>query len=295
MYTFALMFMQGVLSHMEQFNSDALTATNNSTNTTGSNLQAAVTAQLLQRHYSSLPRTMLSLLGAISGGDGWVAIADPIIALGPVYTACFFFYFCLGLYVLLNVMTGAFVSVALQSAELNREIAMDSDLVREGRIYSQMFDLFLDADWDGDGVMSSSDFSAFCHDERVRAFLLSLGLQPENVEKSFHLLSNTSASEHVHVNDFVNGCLKLRGGAKKIDVALLQEQNLICLRCCGSLQTWPPITWKSSYQRRRMSRRRIDRGLTEGFLSRDLAFCGKADSLLAQKGPPVCAVFGLCI
>merc|ERR1712232_62985 len=124
----------------------------------------------------------------------------------------------------LNVLTGIFVHVAMQSSLLNREIATDEALANRESIVKEIIELFLDADKDGSGSLSWTEFDEFIQDEKIKAFFMSLELDISSCSKIFTLL-DASGDGTLEAHEFVEGCIELRGMARKVDITLLQREN----------------------------------------------------------------------
>merc|ERR1712232_266251 len=124
----------------------------------------------------------------------------------------------------LNVLTGIFVHVAMQSSVMNREIAIDEAISNRDSIVKEVIELFLEADTDGSGALSWSEFEEFIQDEKVKAFFMSLELDISSCSRIFHLL-DSSGDNALDAHEFVEGCIDLRGMARRVDITLLQREN----------------------------------------------------------------------
>merc|ERR1712066_605385 len=83
---------------------------------------------------------------------------------------------------------------------------------------------FVDADGDGSATITAQEFEIHLRDERVRAHLSSVGLKIHEALGLFKLL-DTDNSGQIAIEEFVVGCMRLKGGAKSIDLATLMYEN----------------------------------------------------------------------
>merc|ERR1712032_1073255 len=79
-------------------------------------------------------------------------------------------------------------------------------------------------DKDGSGDVSSNEFMKMLDDENMRVYLNSLGIQASEAQGLFDLL-DCDDSGSVSIDEFITGCLRLKGEARSVDVATLMYEN----------------------------------------------------------------------
>jgi hypothetical protein len=211
LYIWGLTFMQGVTSYLA----------NRHDSTTGF---VAESAYLLELHYGSLEKTIWTLVSAVTGGVDWNDVSKPLEVTYGYYKYYFLFYVLFMIMCLLNVLTGIFVNVAMQATSMNREIAIDEAIQNRDSIVKEVVELFVEADVDGSGSLSFSEFETFMQDEKIKAFFMALELDMSSCSRIFHLL-DASEDGKLEAHEFVEGCIELRGFARKVDITLLQREN----------------------------------------------------------------------
>merc|ERR1719316_2340554 len=72
-------------------------------------------------------------------------------------------------------------------------------------------------------------------DDRVKAYFKVLDLNIDEAEQLFVLLDPLKTGE-VSIDDFVKGCVRMKGGAKSVDVQTLLWQNKAILDVLSRLQ-----------------------------------------------------------
>lgn len=84
--------------------------------------------------------------------------------------------------------------------------------------------VFREFDQNGNGAISWTEFQIALEDQRMHAFLSSLDLDISDAIGLFSVLDSdgTGAIEH---SEFLLGCLRLRGGAKAVDMVRVQMEQ----------------------------------------------------------------------
>merc|ERR1712048_777859 len=77
--------------------------------------------------------------------------------------------------------------------------------------------LFNDMDQDGAGTIGLEQIQALLEDPRVQGYFTALGLDPNDTERLFKLIDDDGSGD-VDVTEFLEGCLRLKGQARSIDV-----------------------------------------------------------------------------
>lgn len=177
---------------------------------------------ILNQYFGSLLRTILSLFQAMSGGIDWDSLADPLIreihpALGFAFTA----YIAFAILALLNVVTGVFVQTALQSARDEEDAFLTDQII-------SLFHMRANAELAGLGksaqTLTSDEVEEVLANqgEAVKEWR-AIDLKPEEAKYLFNLLDIERKGE-VDFEEFLSGCLRLKGSAKSIDMlAVMQE------------------------------------------------------------------------
>merc|ERR1711870_210655 len=87
--------------------------------------------------------------------------------------------------------------------------------------------LFAEMDQDGRGTIGLEDVNAYLQDPRVQGFFTALGLDTSDTKRLFKLIDDDGSGD-VDANEFLEGCFRLKGEAKSIDVcAILHHLHLV--------------------------------------------------------------------
>jgi hypothetical protein len=158
------------------------------------------TLDLLEQHWGSITTSVFSLLMAISGGDDWRNLVDPLESYS-MYTTCavvFSCYIAFATLVMLNLVTGVFVEGA------HRIIKMDKDS-ELAKIAARQFARW---DLDVDGELTFEEFVEKTADGGLEDFFKVLGLTLQDAEAIFHFF-DTDDSGTITVKEFLSATLQL--------------------------------------------------------------------------------------
>jgi hypothetical protein len=221
LYIFGLMFMGGVKSYLTTAHADKQ--------------REDEIVERMKELYGTVPRTTWTLIAAVSGGYDWMDVAEPILEVGWLYKCYFLFYILFVTVGLLNVLTGTFVNAALQSAAMNREIALEEAISKRDSIVKEVIDLFLEADIDGSGSLTWDEFEDFIQDTKIKGFFMALELDMSSAGTIFNLLDE-SGDGALDAQEFVQGCIALRGFARKVDISQLAKNQKMLLEKVSNLE-----------------------------------------------------------
>jgi len=203
MYSFAILFLSGVLEYLE--------------NTSNPDMSVV-------ESFSNLPRALLALFMAIAGGVDWQDVIFPLFQIGSFYGITFFFYIFFVTFGVLNVVTSMFVDSAFQVSQRDRETVVQSQLSRDYEYVSNIKEFFLQADTDNSGSLSWEEFNSYLSDPKVQAYFTALELDVTQARALFKLM-DVDGTNAVEITEFIDGCTRLRGSAKSIDVNMLLYEN----------------------------------------------------------------------
>jgi voltage-gated sodium channel len=174
--------------------------------------QDELEAKATREKWGTISSSVLSLFQAITGGDDWnqflvVFEGDSAHVLN---TLVFSVYIAFATLVMLNLVTGVFVEGA------QRIIKEDKDM----ELVKIMYKLFNTADQDHSASISWEEFQEHVEDRGMDEYFKAVDLSSKDAEQLFRLL-DSDGSGAISIEEFVRGCLRLRGPARSIDMASL--------------------------------------------------------------------------
>mmetsp|Transcript_66440 Transcript_66440/g.155779 ORF Transcript_66440/g.155779 Transcript_66440/m.155779 type:complete len:610 (+) Transcript_66440:90-1919(+) len=212
--------------------------------------------------FGSLPVTMLSLWCAISGGNDWMVYAEALMVMDRdnsyVYVAVFLFYTAFCVVGLFNVVTGVFVDSAVCCRTEDEVLQSYMDDLKHTTAEIKKF--FETADSDGSGTLSYREFCGHLRNPTVKAFFHGLDIDPEEASIIFRILDDDKNDE-ILIEEFINGTMKLKGHATKLEMITLMYDNT---RQSMKLDSLCEFLEQEFQELRRVSRPCSGQGLPQG-------------------------------
>lgn len=181
----------------------------------------------IEKWFGGLFRTMLTLIECIFGGVGWEQVVGPLVTdISPWLGVAFVMYVTIAIVALLNLVTGLFVEKVTQTVRDGR----DNDLAQS------ICDLFI-KDIEQDQELNGEEFAEKMKSQAMRDFFREIEVDFSDA-MDFFMLMDTNNSGTVSAEEIVNGCLRLRGPAKSLDMAILVRavdniENKLSELICG--------------------------------------------------------------
>lgn len=174
--------------------------------------------------YGSLFTSMFTLYAAILGGISWYETVMPLHEISIIYTMLFVGYIFFVSLAVMNVITGVFCSSAIEAAQRDHETMMHNVMTSKAAHLDKIKELFCVMDDDGSGGMTFAELEEKLSQEEVVTFFEALELDVSDVFTFFRLLDE-DGGQVVEISEFLDGCLRLRGNAKALDLAKLQHEH----------------------------------------------------------------------
>jgi len=178
-------------------------------------------------HFNSLPQAMLSLFMSFTGGVDWWLFQETFLNISFVYGFIFLVFMVFATLSVMNVITSVFVSDAIDFAHQDDEIRMRGELQDSRLRWRTLKNIFVKMDTAGTGRLTMQDFIAHMEREEVRSLLSYFTLDITDAVAFFRLL-DVDMNGSVDIEEFVMGCLRLRGTSNRIDMEIsVQETKTI--------------------------------------------------------------------
>jgi hypothetical protein len=179
--------------------------------------------ELLCFQFGTIDKAFLSLFMSMSGGNDWSAYYETLVVLPPWYRFGFLMFIIFCLFAVVNIVTGVFVESALQSNVKDRDIVVHEELQTKKQYLQAMQEIFEEMDEDGKGTISLCEFEDKLQDERVIAYFNVLKLDVSDAVILFQLLDGDQSDE-VGIDEFLEGCYKLQGESRSLDMKIMQYE-----------------------------------------------------------------------
>eukprot|EP00928_Gymnodinium_smaydae_P045107 TRINITY_DN30112_c0_g1_i1.p1 TRINITY_DN30112_c0_g1~~TRINITY_DN30112_c0_g1_i1.p1 ORF type:complete len:554 (+),score=130.99 TRINITY_DN30112_c0_g1_i1:59-1720(+) len=188
----------------------------------------------LDRFFGTLARSSNTLVQITFNGASWGPHFESLALLSWFYRGVFLSYVLFMSLAMLNVITGVFVGTAIQGAYEDVDTIIQDEIKDQDSASNKLKQIFREADANGSGALELDAFQSYIKDHRVKAYLSSLGLTINEARNFFKLL-DAEGNGLVNSEDFIIGCLKLKGPASCLDVHSLMHENKRMLRGVASM------------------------------------------------------------
>jgi hypothetical protein len=179
--------------------------------------------QDLLLYFGTLGRAFVHLYMAITGGNDWSVYYFALEPTPYFNRLLFLVFITFGVAAVMNIVTGIFVQTAFDSNFNDKEIVVAEEMEAKRQYLCHMKELFDEMDEDETGFINLDEFERRLDDERLVAYFNRLKLDVTDARKLFSLLDYDSSNE-VSVTEFLNGCYKLQGESRSLDVKIMQAE-----------------------------------------------------------------------
>lgn len=163
--------------------------------------------------FGSLPRTSLTLLECIIGGLDWDhALRLLLDGVGIFAVIPFIFYISFSVFVILNVIMGVFIDKAIKVAQEETELEIAVGIT--GAFLGEQVYTGEDISW--------AVFEQKLSEPELQACFALLNISITDARCLFELI-DTDKSGSVDAKEIVEGCLRLKGNAKALDMSLMLQ------------------------------------------------------------------------
>eukprot|EP00931_Biecheleriopsis_adriatica_P073307 TRINITY_DN47618_c0_g1_i1.p1 TRINITY_DN47618_c0_g1~~TRINITY_DN47618_c0_g1_i1.p1 ORF type:complete len:651 (-),score=115.72 TRINITY_DN47618_c0_g1_i1:8-1918(-) len=214
-YTFGVAFTQAISDHCRD---EAAAATGDE------DALPKCGSEDINQQWLSLPRSMLTLFKTATNGIAWQDVTNPLSTVSLFLVLVFIMYFAFTFFAVLNVVTGVFCHTAIESANSDKDIAIRVQLANHKNYVKAIKGMFQDMDVDGSNSITIDEFERTLSDASMKAYLASIEVDTVDAWTLFSLIDR-DMSGCIDLDEFVTGCLNLRGPAKALHIAKMSYEN----------------------------------------------------------------------
>ncbi|CAK0871018.1 unnamed protein product [Prorocentrum cordatum] len=177
-----------------------------------------VNEDTLLGEWGSLDVSMYTLFQAISGGVSWREPATPLQGISILPTSLFTSYIAFVYFAVLNVVTGVFVSSAVETTQRNPDLVAKSIIDNRRACAEKLQQLFGAIDDDNSGLITMDELELIAGDDLMKAYFQALQIDFRDAYTLFKLI-DASNDGAIKLDDFLRGCEKLKGQATSMEMA----------------------------------------------------------------------------
>merc|ERR1712039_818725 len=147
----------------------------------------------------------------------------PFFEVGACYGAAYAAFSIMTVLGLLKVVIGIFVQRSKQIDRADIEVALDEARASREANIRRLRELFDTIDKEGRGLVCYADIEDNPARDRIRRFFDHFQIDYLQANEFFHFLDKDGSGE-VDQDEFVEGCVRLQGAAKPLEIAFLQKE-----------------------------------------------------------------------
>lgn len=179
----------------------------------------------LRYFFGHLPRAMFTLLKAISGGQNWGEICEPLKHVSWLLVIFFCIYIGVVVFAVLNIVTSIFIENARQMSMKDKDNLIWEEIQDRNWRGQALRGIFAKADSDGSEWLLWEEFKEYFEDPIVQAYFRTLGLDLEACGvKAFFDFLDVDRKGGINVETFVAGCTHFRGAATTMAIERLSNE-----------------------------------------------------------------------
>jgi uncharacterized membrane protein len=178
----------------------------------------------LEASFGTVFQATVSLYMCITGGNDWSQYYDSLLVTGNFGPYLFLLFIFFTQVAVMNIILGMFVNQAIDSTRPTREEAAKEHAEEIRRRDKDLCDIIRSADIAGDGLISIEEWRSTLKKGNLASYLDLCGFRDQDVQEYYEMLCSQASDGKVHLDEFVKGCLQLRGRASRFDMYCLRRE-----------------------------------------------------------------------
>jgi len=179
--------------------------------------------------FGSVTRSMFTLVQVLTLESWAEGIARHVIANQPMQILFFIFFIVVTTFMLLNMIVGVIVENTTQMGKQNEEQKKKQQEANTTKVVANLRKILQEADEDGSGSLSLEEFQDALADPEINQQLRLIDFPVDDPQEIFMLLDTESDGE-LATEEFLQGCMRMRGPAKSKDLLEVQIQSDLLAR-----------------------------------------------------------------
>jgi len=183
----------------------------------------------LKIYFSSLPMTMLTLFMSVSGGIDWWVVAQLLLEISTFYAAIFMVFVVIMVLAMLNVINAIFVNDAMETTRMDVELRMQAEFEETKFMLERLTGIWESMTSERDSFqLDLEGFLAQVERDDVKLQFALVGVHFSDGVTLFKLL-NVREDGELGIDEFVMGCLRLKGGGilMDLDISIKETKKLL--------------------------------------------------------------------
>jgi len=199
MFLFSIIFLNGVVQYIADASSDD------------------EYVDTMKVFFGSLPMTILTLFMSVSGGVDYWDVLRLLLIMSWGYAVLFIVFIILTVLAVMNVINAIFVNDAMETTRMDKDLRMQQEADETRMMLERLQSLFFEMDETERGSISQEDFLNQVQRHDVKYAFSLIGVHFADAATFFKHL-NASGNGQLSIDEFVIGCIRIKGGGILIDM-----------------------------------------------------------------------------
>jgi Ca2+-binding EF-hand superfamily protein len=167
--------------------------------------------------FETVFESILTLYQCMTGGRDWQETYDGLAEVNTVFGLIFVGFLFFMEFLVINVVIGTVVTKTDEVSRKDKDLLVHYEMKNVREYTASIKKFFMAADADQSGQLSKEEFAQYLKDDRVKAYFQTLDLDVSQANALFDFLDRNESGE-VGVQEFFDGCRRLKGAARSMDV-----------------------------------------------------------------------------
>mmetsp|Transcript_88542 Transcript_88542/g.277265 ORF Transcript_88542/g.277265 Transcript_88542/m.277265 type:complete len:621 (+) Transcript_88542:99-1961(+) len=171
----------------------------------------------LATYWGNLPKSLYFLYACLSGGVNWTYVVTSLSHADWTFAALFMIYISVSFFGVLNVVTSVFVECAMASTQHFMDLKIQEANNQKKVHLNHLREVFRDVDTDSTGEIAIVEMEELLKNDHLSSYLESIDIRKDDAMLLFQLLDK-DGSGLISIEEFCEGCMRLKGEAKSFDI-----------------------------------------------------------------------------
>lgn len=181
-----------------------------------------------ESYFATVPRSLFTLFQMVTLDQWAESIARHVVKNQPAMLFFFVILISVVTFGLLNIIVGVVVENALSTAAKDQSRLKKAKDRDRQLVFNQLREIFEDADTDGSGYLTFEEVRKAIQQPEICNKLRMIDFPVDEPHQVFQLLDYDDSGE-LTIDEFITGCLRMKGTAKSKDL-LVAQVALDCMK-----------------------------------------------------------------
>jgi voltage-gated sodium channel len=172
-------------------------------------------------YFATVPRSMFTLFQVVTFESWAERVVRHVMQKQPAMVIFFAIFIAIASFGLLNIVVGVVVESTLSTSQKDENKIKRAQERDRNRVFDHLREIFETADEDGNGMLTLSEVQKAINKPEIYNKLKMIEFPVEDPKQVFMLLDYDNTCE-LSIDEFINGCIRMKGQAKSKDLLAAQ-------------------------------------------------------------------------